>query len=510
MSPQRSTPRPRGKHLRLAGSALALSLLVPAVAAVPTGVARTATAAPGATPATAPPAHFVVLGPTGDGLRLTEESVRAVGGSVVHSWPQIGVVLATSTDPGFAAVVRAQPAVDQAGASRNLAEQLPPAASSTRLEVLEGTAAPGPATAAADREPLEADQWDLPLIGADRAHEISTSSPDVTVGVLDYGIDPEHPDLKPNLDLSKSVSCARDGIPDTAVEAWAPADDTQAHGTHVAGTIAAARNGVGVAGVAPDTSLASVRVIDDDGFIYPEYAVCGFLWAAEHDIDVTNNSYFVDPWYLWCESDPDQRAGAEAVRRAAAYAAGHDVVTVAAAGNSGWDLSQPIHDTDSPNNGGPQQDRWAGHDCAALPGELPGVVAVSSVGSDAVKSYFSNYGLGSVAVTAPGGDARQIPQTPSANGRILSSVPGGGWGWMQGTSMASPHAAGVVALLRATHPEWSAPQVTGALSGQADALPCPEGYDPDGDGQPDAVCAGGATGAGFYGAGLIDALDAVR
>ncbi|MCX2731525.1 S8 family serine peptidase [Saccharopolyspora sp. NFXS83] len=493
-----------GKYLRIAGSALALSLLVPAVAAVPSTVpAPSATAAEAAAPA-----HFVVLGPTGDGLRTTEDSVRAVGGTVVQSWPQIGVVVATSTDPGFAAAVRAQPAVDQAGASRNLAEQLPPAPPSTRLETLEGTADARPA-AVDGQEPLEADQWDLPLIKADQAHAISQGSPEVTVGVLDYGIDPEHPDLKPNLDLAKSVSCAEEGIPNTAVEAWAPEDDTQAHGTHVAGTIAAARNGVGVAGVAPDVGLASVRVIDDDGFIYPEYAVCGFIWAAEHGFDVTNNSYFVDPWYLWCENDPDQRAGAEAVRRAVAYAAGHDVVNVAAAGNSGWDLSQPIHDTNSPNNGGPVQDRRTGHDCTVLPGELPGVVTTSSVGVDSVKSYFSNYGLGSTTVTAPGGDAKQLPPTPSANGRILSTVPGGGWGWMQGTSMASPHAAGVVALLRSTHPEWNAPQTTGALSGQADALPCPTAYDPDGDGKPDAVCAGGDTGAGFYGAGLIDALDAV-
>ena len=54
------------------------------------------------------------------------------------------------------------------------------------------------------------------------------------------------------------------------------------------------------------------------------------------------------------------------------------------------------------------------------------------------------------------------------------------------------------------------PQTIGALANQADALACPENYDPDGDGKPDAVCAGGATGAGFYGAGLVDALDAVR
>ena len=490
----------RGRSLRIAGSALALTLLLPA------GLLGSAPEAPAAP---AVPAHFVVVGPVGDGLAQTEESVRAVGGAVVQSWPQIGVVVASSPDPAFAASVRQQPGVEQAGASRNLAEQLPPA-QSNRLEALEGTAN-GIGTFAADgKEPLEADQWDLPQIKADQAHAISQGSKDTTVGVLDYGIDPTHPDLAPNLDVSRSVSCVNEGVPDQNQDAWQPQDPTQDHGTHVSGTIAAARNGVGVAGVAPNVTLASVRVIDDGGFIYPEYAICGFIWAAEHDFDVTNNSYFVDPWYLWCDTDPDQKAAAEAVRRAVDYAAGKDVVNVASAGNSNWDLSKPILDENSPNNGGPTQSRPTGDECSVLPAELDGVVTVGSTGVQSVKSYFSNYGLGSIDVTAPGGDKDQIPQTPSANGRILSTLPGGGWGWKQGTSMSGPHAAGVVALLRSTHPDWKARQVAKILEAQADRLPCPDFYDPNGDGKPDAVCEGGSSGAGFNGAGMIDALDAVR
>lgn len=501
--------RLRTKLSAVAGSMLAFALLS-TTATIPVAVGATP-ATVGATPAaTAAPAHFVVLGPTGEGLRQTESSVRSSGGEVVQTWPQIGVIVATSTDPGFAKVVRGKPAVDQAGASRNLAEQLPGNQPTKRVEPLEGTAG-APATAAAHgQEPLEPEQWDMRQIKADKAHGVSQGSKDVTVGVLDYGIDPTHPDLKPNLDVSKSVSCAKEGVPDTSQQAWAPENLDQAHGSHVAGTIAGARNGVGVTGVAPDVSLASVRVITDQGFIYPENAVCGFIWAAEHDIDITNNSYFVDPWYLWCNTDPDQKAGAEAVRRAVAYAQGNDVINVVASGNSNWDLSKPILDTESPNNGGPTPDRQTGPACEVMPGELPGVVSVSSVGAGSIKSYFSNYGLNSTTVTAPGGDKQQIPETPSRNGLVLSSVPEGGWGWMQGTSMASPHTAGVLALLRSTHPEWNAGQTMGALAQQADTLPCPESYDPDGDGKPDAICEGGDTGAGFYGAGMIDALDAVR
>ncbi len=495
----------RRRVSRIAGSAVALAMLVPASVA---GIAQSAPAQP----ADGPPLHFMVIGPPGSGLAQTEDSVESTGGAVVQSWPQIGVVVATSQDTAFAEQLRGQPGVQQAGASRDFAELVPPPAqthAAKGMEPLEGTVEP-PAAATAEGEPLEPEQWDMPAIKAAEAHAVSQGSNDTVVGVLDYGMDPEHPDLKPNLDVSKSVSCADEGVPNQDIEAWAPRDESQAHGSHVAGTVAAARNDVGIAGVAPNVTLASVRVVSDKGFIFPEYAVCGFMWAAEQGFEVTNSSWFVDPWYLWCEGDPDQQAIAEGVRRAVEYSQSKNVANVAAAGNSNWDLSKPIRDTNSPNHGGPTQDRHTGPDCHKLPAELPGVVTTSSTGVEDVKSYFSNYGIQSIDVTAPGGDANQIPETPSKNGRVLSTVPGGGWGWMQGTSMASPHAAGVLALIRSTHPEMTAQQAIGVLKGQSDAIPCPTHYDPDGDGKPDAVCNGGATGAGFYGAGMVDALDAVQ
>ncbi|MFL6120540.1 MAG: S8 family peptidase [Actinophytocola sp.] len=466
-------------------------------------------------------AHFVVVGPQHGSLNRTEASIRAAGGQVLQAWPQIGVVVATSSNANFATTVRHKPGVTAAGASRNLVElgqssaAARTAVAAQKQEMLEPAQAAAEKTVTAAKqpgavtpEPLEANQWNLRQIKADKANAVSAGRRSVLVGVLDSGIEATHPDLAANVDASKSVGCTNQGVPDTSPAAWAPTTST--HGTHVAGIIAAARNGVGVAGVAPNVRLASVKVVDDDGFIYPEYAICGFVWAAEHHMDVTNNSYFIDPWFLWCTTDPDQNAVIQAVKRAVDYSVRKDVVNVAAMGNSNWDLSHPITDTGSPNNSTPVT-RTVGNECLDLPDELPGVVSVSAVGPEARKSYYSNYGIIETDVTAPGGDSTQVADTPARNGRVLSTVVGGGYGYLQGTSMASPHTTGVVALLRSRHPGYSVRGVFATLGLEADRIACPPGgtYDPTGTGAFLANCQGGRTGKGFYGAGLIDALDAV-
>jgi subtilisin family serine protease len=475
------------------------------VAALGTVAAQPAAAA-------GPAAHFVVLGPQGSGLARTETSIRDAGGTVVQSWPQIGVVVATSPSINFAQALRRLPAVQGVGASRALVEFVPPtlAANSVRtdkIETLDATKDAKAGMAPTAFEPLAPNQWDMRLIRADAANGVSGGSRNTLVGVLDSGIDATHPDLAPNVDPANSVGCANEGVPDTSAAAWAPTNST--HGTHVAGTIAAARNGVGIAGVAPNVRLASVKVVDDGGFIYPEYAICGFIWAAEHNMKVTNNSYFIDPWFKNCLDDPDQKAIVNAVTRAIDFSARHDVVNVAALGNSNWDLAHNVTDAGSPDNQTPIT-RVVGNDCPQLPQEVDGIVGVSSVGPAARKAFYSNYGTGDTEVAAPGGDSLVHPETPDGNGRVLSTIVGGGWGYLQGTSMASPHATGVVALVRSTHPNWNNNRVARELANQADRLACPPNpYDPTGDGSFLATCQGGNSGRGFYGAGLIDALDAV-
>ena len=84
-----------------------------------------------------------------------------------------------------------------------------------------------------------------------------------------------------------------------------PSNDANGHGTHTAGTIAAAVNGIGVTGVAPNVGLAGVKSSNDDGFFFPEMVICSYMWVAAKGIDVTNNSYFADPWLYNCVNDAD-------------------------------------------------------------------------------------------------------------------------------------------------------------------------------------------------------------
>jgi subtilisin family serine protease len=419
-------------------------------------------------------------------------AARSAGGTVVQSWPAIGVLVVHSTSARFRTTVLAAAGrpVQSVGATRTIAvaegtpgtDRRPPRPKTgggdplSRLYV-------GPRRAAV-KDPREAEQWDMKQIKADQAHQVTDGSRDVVVGVLDSGVESTHPDLKANLDLKSSVSCVDAGRPDTTPGAAEPTNST--HGTHVAGTIAAARNGIGIVGVAPGVKLASVKVVNDAGSIYPEYAICGFMWAGMRKFDVTNNSYFVDPWQFWCDNQADQKAVAVAVGRAVAWSRKQGVVSAAAAGNSAMDLAKKTVDSQSPNDSTPVS-RPIGQQCHDLPAELPGVVTVSSTTRAVARSSFSNFGAKIIDVAAPGSD-------------VLSTVTGGGYSLLSGTSMASPHVAGVLALLKGKHPAATPDELVKLLRGQAQDTACPK---------PAGACTGSAADNGYFGDGVVDAKGAV-
>ncbi|MGH3882795.1 MAG: S8 family peptidase [Pseudonocardiaceae bacterium] len=488
---------------------LRIAAVVGAVFALPGSpapvIAHAAPALPAQPPdcaADGPLLRYVTLFDVGTPEPRAERAIRAACGTSIAYYPQIGVAVVTSAEPGFAArfgAARAYSAQAEALAAPQRTQLANPKEKVTTVPRTGDRLPAAAQTLGIDRS---AEQWGMELIHAPQARTINRGSPEVLVGVLDSGVDATHPDLATAVDPARSAGCLS-GKPDQAPGAWSPS--SSAHGTHVSGTIAAADDGRGVTGVAPGVRLASVKVVDDDGFIYPEYAVCGFMWAARQHMRITSSSFFVDPWLLTCSNVPGQAVAHEAVRRAVQYATAHGVLNVAAAGNERMDLADPRQDVRSPNNTPDPQPRPVDNHCDVLPAELPGVVAVSAVGAQRVKSEYSSYGLGVVAVTAPGGDLTQQPEV-SPSGCVLSTIPGG-YDYACGTSMAAPHASGVAALLASSQSEARPAELATLLRQQADPLPCPV-YGKPGHDDPDAACAGG-TDNGFYGHGLVDALRAV-
>ncbi len=164
------------------------------------------------------------------------------------------------------------------------------------------------------------------------------------------------------------------------------------------------------------------------------------------------------------------------------------VLAVAAAGNANYDLANKTTDNSSPNDSTPVP-RTIDNNCLDMPTELPHVLTVASTVQGGAKSGFSNFGLNKIDVAAPGSS-------------ILSTIPGGGYGKKSGTSMASPHVAGVAALAKSAHPWWGPLQIESALRKQADDVACPAVID--------ARCTGTTANNAFFGEGNVDALDAVK
>src|SRR5437763_456803 len=251
-------------------------------------------------------------------------SIAKAGGTLVYSYNQIGVAIARSDSSTFRANIVKDNRVEGASATAAFATKL-------NDDQASGTDASGPPPGdlpnvpASDTDSLSPLQWDMRQIHTPEAHAITGGSPAVLVGDIDTGIDFSHPDLQPNIDVADSVNCVS-GVPVAGVAA----QDDNGHGTHTAGTIAAAQNGFGIVGVAPNVKIAGIKAGDAAGFCFPEAVVCAFVWAGTHQVEVTNNSYFADPFLFNCKNDPDQRASWKAEQRAIRFAMDNGVTVVAA------------------------------------------------------------------------------------------------------------------------------------------------------------------------------------
>ncbi len=473
-------------------------------------------AASGASSTTDASASYLVVYKADASTQGAAGAVARAGGELVATYAPIGVVVAKSSNPSFAASMKADKAVEGAVATKGFG---------TRLVDATDQGGAVPLNGATWGDSLSGLQWDMTQINVPQAHAITTGSDSVLVADVDTGLDFTHPDLAPAYDAAASTDCSS-GAP----QPLAVGNDRNGHGTHTAGTIAAAANGIGIVGVAPGVRLAGIKSSNDDGFFFPEMVVCAYMWAATHGVDVTNNSYFVDPWLYNCKNDPVQRAIWTAERRAIRFAQSNGVLVVASEGNEADDLSHPTTDMTSPDfPPGSTVTREITNACSVIPVEVPGVVGVTATGSLQQKSFYSSYGISTADVAAPGGDSilQRTPQAP--NGRVLSTFSsvgticapirlvvenGAKYCFLQGTSMAGPHAVGVAALIASVTGK-SGGALGAALQNAVNPIACPTdlslyAFFPQQDSGLPQACQGGLQHNSWYGAGEVDALKAVR
>lgn len=261
--------------------------------------------------------------------------------------------------------------------------------------------------------PAQTIPWGITRINAIQAAAAVDESTAI-VAILDTGMDLDHPELADNYIWGYDF-VNNDAIP----------EDDNGHGTHCAGTIAGIDNEIGVVGVAPNVGLYIIKVLDKRGSGSYAGITAGIYAAVRGPDDVAGTSDDADVISMSLSgpsSDPDMEAAIN-------YALNYDVVVVAATGNDGEDAPR-------------------------YPAAYPGVIAVGATDINDAIASFSNRGE---TILAPGVS-------------VFSTYLNAGYATMSGTSMATPHVAGVVALAWAAHSSYSGTQIRLLVEGSADSV----------------------------------------
>ncbi|MCA0901518.1 S8 family peptidase [Microbulbifer agarilyticus] len=373
---------------------------------------------------------WVLVGHGNQVKESTIQEVMAAGGQIRHNISEIGV-LVVEGDASLGNSLSAVKGIKHIGANGVYKFQDPLNEMGVSLDY-------------AGNPPFSGDddfffdlQWGHDAVDAPEAWNAGNTGAGVRVAVIDGGYDLGHPDLAQNIDYAASMDFTGEGL------AYA-LPDTFSHGTHVAGTIAAADNAFGVIGVAPDATLILLKGLGDAGSGSFGDVAAAIVHAANVDADVLNMSLGA--------SFPASAEGAAALKvmmsRATNYAHQAGVTIITSAGND-------ARDGDKDTN------------MVTLPADSPHAISISATGPQGwgagntelnYLAVYSNYGQSLIDFAAPGGDyqyylANNDVCTVGPLTRICGvfdfvfSTGNGGWYWSVGTSMASPHAAGVAALI---------------------------------------------------------------
>lgn len=377
--------------------------------------------------------------------KAQQRAVEAAGGTVTFSHKKAGVAVATSSNPNFIDEVMASDALRSA--APNVMVQWQPPVRHAKFD--EQAVTPGD-------ESFFDYQWNMLSMQAPEAWAEGATGAGARVAVIDGGIDDDHVDLEANLDKQCSASFVpgQDYNTDTGTF-W--------HGTHVAGIVAAADNGLGVIGVAPEATLMHAKALHDGSGAFA-WVIAAILFAADP------GSF---PGYEGCERAdiinmslgalfPKNAEGAgplvAALNKAVNFAGSKGVLVISSAGNSGLDMGQTGNLISVPAQSG------SGIAIAAT-----GPVDFAN-GGDAYRtiSSYSNYGEDLVFAAAPGGDFTLYPVGLWYWDMVLSTNVGDVYTWAAGTSMASPAAAGVAALIVGENPGISTGALKAKLKNTAD------------------------------------------
>jgi lantibiotic leader peptide-processing serine protease len=424
-----------------------------------------------------------------------EAALRKTGGKVTTAMPEIGVLAVTSVDPRFKARAVRLPGVRSVLPNVTL-QWIDP---ELKVEPV-GEVINPPFTG--DDDFFFDLQWGHDAVNAPEAWEMGYRGAGVRVAVLDSGIDADHPDIAPNLNAALSKS-------------FVPGEDWNVqpgyffnHGTHVAGTIAAADNAFGVIGVAPEAEIVAVKVLSEyTGSGTFEGVIAGIIYAANIDADVINLSLgavlarrgFLDDAGTPADPSDDIWVGANevaelvnALDRATSYANKMGTLVVASAGNDAIDFDHAADWIDLP--------AMATNVLAVSATAPVGWIVDPSTSLDLPTSY-TNFGQSFVDFAAPGGDWMYPGSEDCLLGELfvpcwvfdmVFSTISEGWGWAAGTSMAAPHVTGVAALVIGKYGgELDPAQLTAILRRSAADLGKPGNDD-------------------FYGTGRVDAEAVLR